>query len=101
MSDIRKWMQILSEDSIEQGSAVKLSDDYGGGIGTFERLSEDNPDIAVINVKGTAQEIPLTSLQKVLDQDHEYGEDPCYNITPDLFEPGASVRVKNLSLIHI
>jgi len=96
MSDIRKWMQILSEDSIEQGSAVKLSDDYGGGIGTFERLSEDNPDIAVINVKGTAQEIPLTSLQKVLDQDHEYGEDPCYNITPDLFEPGASVRVKNL-----
>lgn len=96
MSDIRKWMQLLSEDSIEKGSAVKLSDDWGGGIGTFEQLSEDNPEIAIINVKGSPQEIPLTSLQKVLDQDHEYGEDPCYNITPDLFEPGASVRIKNL-----
>lgn len=96
MSDIRKWMQLLSEDSIEKGSAVKLSDDWGGGIGTFEQLSEDNPEIAIINIKGTPQEIPLTSLQKVLDQDHAYGEDPCYNITPDLFEPGASVRIKNL-----
>ena len=96
MSDIRKWMQLLSEDSIEKGSAVKLSDDYGGGVGTFEQLSEDNPEVAIINVKGSSQEIPLTSLQKVLDQEREYGEDPCYNITPDLFEPGASVRVKNL-----
>lgn len=96
MSDIRKWIQLLSEDSIMKGSAVKLSDDFGGGVGTFQQLAEDNPDIAIVNVKGNTQEIPLTSLQKVLDQDSEYGEDPCYNITPDLFEPGASVRVKNL-----
>ena len=96
MSDIRKWMQLLSEDSIEQGSAVKLSDDFGGGIGTFDKLSEDNPEVAIVNVKGNNQEVPLTSLQKVLDQSREYDEDPCYNITPDLFEPGTSVRVKNL-----
>ena len=96
MSDMRKWIQLLSEDGIERGSAVKLSDDYGGGVGTFEQLSEDNPEVAIVNVKGNSQEVPLTSLQKVLDQSREYDEDPCYNITPDLFEPGASVRVKNL-----
>lgn len=96
MSDIRKWIQILSEDSITNGSAVKLSADYGGGIGTFEHLAQDNPEIAIVNLKGVSQEIPLTSLQKVLSQDSEYGENPCYNITPCLFEPGASVRIKNL-----
>jgi len=96
MSDMRKWMQLLSEDSIEKGSAVKLSDDYGGGIGTFEQLSEENPELAVINMKGNVQEIPLLSLQKVLAAPTEYGDDPCYNITPNQYAPGASVRVKNL-----
>ena len=76
MSDMRKWIQLLSEDGIERGSAVKLSDDYGGGVGTFEQLSEDNPEVAIVNVKGNSQEVPLTSLQKVLDQSREYDEDP-------------------------
>jgi hypothetical protein len=96
MSDIMKWIQLLSEDSITKGSAVKLSDEYGGGVGTFEQLAEDNPEIAIVNVKGNTQEIPLTSVQKVIAQDSKYGEDPCYNITPELFEPGASVCIKNL-----
>lgn len=95
MSDIRKWINIVSESSLEPGNAVKLADNYGGGIGEFAGLSSDGTS-AFVNVKGQRQEVPVSSLEKVLAAHGNYQDNPTNIIVPSELNVGDRVRIEGL-----
>lgn len=71
MSDIERWMKIVTEGTLQKGETVNISRNRGGGVGTFVGYTSDGSKV-VLDIKGNQAEFDLDDIEEVIT-----GNEPC------------------------